>query len=393
MRRPRAALLVGLLAGTLAIRPQLTAVGPLLPEIQDDFRIAHATAGLLVSVPVLCMGLFALPAARLLRRWDVRTATTWCLAAIACATVLRSVSPGFALVLALTFVFGVGSGVIGALLPVVVKARFAERPALGTGVYAFGLNLGATLGAGLAVPLALAAGGWRWSLGLLAAAGALALPAWIRLSHGSLGDAVPVETVDRLPWRSRLAWSLTLVFGFQALCFFGLNAWLADALVERGWSDGSAGAVVALLNVIAVPGVVLVSLLGGRVIGLRPYLAASAIGLVVGTVGLTWTISSGTAWIWIAVISLSLGSLFALAMTLSVEVATHPGDVAAIAGMQLGVGYTMAALSPFALGALRDATGSFAAGLWLVAGMAVLVLVFVTTTLALLGRHDVGQPS
>ena len=43
MRRPRAVLLVGLLAGTLAIRPQLTAVGPLLPEIQDDFGIDHAT--------------------------------------------------------------------------------------------------------------------------------------------------------------------------------------------------------------------------------------------------------------------------------------------------------------------------------------------------------------
>ena len=43
MKRPRAVLLVGLLAGTLAVRPQLTAVGPLLPEIQDDFGIDHAT--------------------------------------------------------------------------------------------------------------------------------------------------------------------------------------------------------------------------------------------------------------------------------------------------------------------------------------------------------------
>jgi CP family cyanate transporter-like MFS transporter len=354
------ALLLGLLAGALAVRPQLTAVGPLLPEIQDDLGVDHATAGLLVAVPVLCMGLFALPTARLLRRVDVRTAVAWCLAAIAVSTLLRPFAPTFAIAVALTFVFGVGSGFVGALLPTVVKERFAERPALGTGVFALGLNIGATLGAGLAVPLAHAFGGWRWSLGVLAASGALAVPLWIRLSRGSLGGAVPVETVHRLPWRSPLAWSATLVFGFQALCFFGLNAWLADALVERGWAEGDAGAVVALLNLIAVPGVFLVSVLAGRVVGLPLYLGASAVGLVAGMVGLTSTVGTGTAWGWVAVISLSLGSLFALSITLSVEVSTLAGDAAAVAGMQLGVGYTMAALAPFALGALRDATGSFA---------------------------------
>ncbi len=390
MRRPRAVLLVGLLVGTLAVRPQLTAVGPLLPEIQDDFAIDHASAGLLVTVPVVCMGIFALPVARLLRRTDVRTATVWCLATIAIATVLRPVSPGFSAMVALTFVFGVGSGVVGALLPVVVKERFAERPALGTGVFALGLNLGATLGAALAVPLLLATDSWRWSLGLLALAGTLAVPAWLTLSRGSLGDALPVETVDHLPWRSGFAWSATLVFGLQALCFFGLNAWLADALIEGGWPAGRAGAGVALLNVIAIPGVLLVSMLCGRVIGVRPYLALAAAGLVTGAVGLAATIGDGTAWAWIAVTSLSLGSLFALAMTLSVASTSAPGEAAALASMQLGVGYSMAAVAPFALGALRDATGSFAAGLWVVAGIAVLVAVFVAATIVQLGRPAHG---
>src|SRR4029079_17488635 len=135
-----------------------------------------------------------------------------------------------------------------------------------------GLNVGATLGAGLAVPLALATDSWRWSLGALGLAGALAGPALVPHSHAALGGALPVETVDHLPWRSGFAWSATLVFGFQALCFFGLNAWLADALIEGGWRGGRAGALVALLNVIAIPGVLLLSLLCGRVIGVRVYL-------------------------------------------------------------------------------------------------------------------------
>ena len=73
-------------------------------------------------------------------------------------------------------------------------------------------------------------------------------------------------------------------------------------------------------------------------------------------------------------------------MTLSVAATGAPGEAAALASMQLGVGYTMAAVAPFALGGLRDATGSFAAGLWVVAGIAALVAVFVAATIVLLGR-------
>jgi CP family cyanate transporter-like MFS transporter len=73
-------------------------------------------------------------------------------------------------------------------------------------------------------------------------------------------------------------------------------------------------------------------------------------------------------------------------MTLSVVATSGPGEAAALASMQLGAGYTIAAAAPFALGALRDATGSFVAGLWMVAAIAVLVAVFVAATIVLLGR-------
>ena len=202
-----------------------------------------------------------------------------------------------------------------------------------------------------------------------------------------MDDALPVETVDHLPWRSGFAWSATLVFGFQALCFFGLNAWLADALIEGGWREGSAGALVALLNVIAIPGVA--ARLSPRrtrdrdapVPRARRCRARDRDRRARRRRSATAPRGAGSP-----SSSLSLGSLFALAMTLSVAATGSPGEAAALASMQLGVGYTMAAAAPFALGSLRDATGSFAAGLWVVAGIAVLVAVFVAATIVLLGR-------
>ena len=134
--------LAALFLGALALRPQLVGVGPLLPEIDDDLGVSHAVAGLLGTIPVLCMGLFAPPAAYVAGRLGTRAAIAACLAAIAGFGLLRAAAPGAPLVLALTFPFGVGMGFAGALMPVAVKERFAHRPAFASGVYTTGINMG-----------------------------------------------------------------------------------------------------------------------------------------------------------------------------------------------------------------------------------------------------------
>ena len=63
----RAPFLVALFLAALALRPQLVGIGPLLPLIQHDLDVTHAVAGLLGTIPVLCMGLFAPPASFLSR--------------------------------------------------------------------------------------------------------------------------------------------------------------------------------------------------------------------------------------------------------------------------------------------------------------------------------------
>ena len=77
------ALLAALFLGALALRPQLVGVGPLLPEIDEDLGVSHAVAGLLGTIPVLCMGVFAPPAAYVAARIGTRAAIGACLAAIA----------------------------------------------------------------------------------------------------------------------------------------------------------------------------------------------------------------------------------------------------------------------------------------------------------------------
>jgi CP family cyanate transporter-like MFS transporter len=62
-------------------------------------------------------------------------------------------------------------------------------------------------------------------------------------------------------------------------------------------------------------------------------------------------------------------------MTLPLDVAEDPAQVGAVAGLMLGAGYGLAALSPLVLGAVRDVSGSFTATLWVVVATASAFLV------------------
>ena len=68
----RAALPLGVIAGlfvaSLAMRPQILAIGPLLPLMREDLGLSAGVAGLLTTIPVLCMGLFAPVGPRLAAR-------------------------------------------------------------------------------------------------------------------------------------------------------------------------------------------------------------------------------------------------------------------------------------------------------------------------------------
>ena len=55
----RMPLVFGLLLTSLTLRPQVVGVGPLVPEIQQALGMSHAFTGLLVTIPVLCLGIFA----------------------------------------------------------------------------------------------------------------------------------------------------------------------------------------------------------------------------------------------------------------------------------------------------------------------------------------------
>ena len=355
--------------GALALRPQFVSIGPLADRIQADLGVQHWVVGLVGAIPVLGMGLLALPASGLAVRFGSRGVVGVSLALLAGSGVLRALMPGALALVLLTVPIAIGMGLANALLSYVVKERASDHPMLATSLYAAGIQLGATLSSALAVPIADAGDGWRTTLLVISLAAAASLAAWLVLIHPLPVPRVSVKA-PRLPWRSPLAWLFVGLFVAAGLVYYGLSAWLPEALVEQGWSSARAGVATALINTFALVASLVLSLVGDRFGSRRLYLLLGSLLLTAGTV-LVIVAPTGSI-IWACVMGFGNGMLFVAMMTLPLAAAEDPGEVAAIAGMMLGVGYSAAAAAPLGLGGVRDLTGSFSTSLWLIAAMAAL---------------------
>jgi CP family cyanate transporter-like MFS transporter len=328
-------------------------------------------AGLLATIPLLCMGAFAAPSSALGARIGSRLAIGGGIVLITAAGMLRAVMPGAAGVILLTVPIGIGIAVAGTVMPVAVKERVPDRPAFGTSVYATGISVGAALAAALAVPLA-GLGSWRTSLFLLSLAGAVVAAIWLVQTRSERHRRRASLPRVPLPWRNPLAWTLVAMFSLLATMYYGMSSWLPDSYVERGWSDASAGGLLGALNIAAIPGTFLIGALAERHGSRRLVLVVCS---AITAVAVTGTIlAPGAGWVWAVAYGFVNGGVFALMMTLPLDLGERPADAGAVAAMMLGVGYTVGALAPFVLGGIRDLTGSFTASLWILAVAAVAFL-------------------
>jgi CP family cyanate transporter-like MFS transporter len=381
-----AATAVALFLASLALRPQLVGAAPLVPEIQADLGISHVVAGLLGTIPVLCMGLFAPIAPFAAARIGTSPAIVGSVALIGIAGLLRSAAWDAVSLVAATIAIGVGMGVAGALMPVVVKERLASRPLGATVAYSAGLQLGSAASAALAVPIAAALGGWRLSFAAFSAVTLLVLVPWRRLLGGSAGSP-PRLAASGLGLRDRQALALGGVFALFGVVYYGLIAWLPDALVERGSPATTGGAVVGLLNVASLVGVLTVGSFAGRIASTAVSGTLLASAFAAASIGFVALPDAAPAWALVA--GYANGALFPLLLALPPRVAADPPAVARLSSTMLGVGYTLAAVSPAGLGAVRDATGSFSVSLGLVAVAAVAFAL----ALALVLRQAEARPA
>jgi MFS transporter, CP family, cyanate transporter len=350
--------LLALLLVAANLRGSLTGVGPLLPAIQQDLSLSSFGAGVLGSLPLLMFALFA-PLARLGLRFGAERLVLAGLVTLAFGILLRSEGHVAALYAGTVLLAG-AIAMTNVLVPTLVKQHYPERvPAL-TSAYATVMQVFASLGSGIAVPLALwLPGGWRASLASWAALAVFTVLVWLPQLRGS--RVVPVALAPagavQPPWRRALAWQVTGFMGAQSTLFYVAISWYPVYLHEYGFAAVTSGWLLTLYQVVALLAGMAVPLLIRRLPDQRLLAAGVAALGFTATAGM-WLLPQMAAG-WFVMLGLGAGPSLILSLSFIGLRAGSAQTVAALSLMTQGVGYFISMLGPVAFGLLHDASGAW----------------------------------
>lgn len=354
-------LLLAIVLAGLNMRAMLTAMGPVLDDIRTSLRLSPGAAGLMIALPTLYFGLFGLLTPRLLRIFSMRRVIVGSLAVVALGVGLRSVLGLFGMYAGLLIASaGISVGMV--LVPVVIKNAFPRRVGLVMSFYTMSFCLGASLGAGLVVPMAqLPYGGWEWALAFWSLPALAAAVAWRAVPPAVLdiqGTSGAFVVPPKGLFRDRLAWQVTFYMGLQSCIGQSLLAWLPVILIGRGLTATEAGAIMSVTLLVQ-----LVTNLAAPWLAMRGRDQRAAITLMLGmaAVGTLAIFYVPLPWTWLCaiVLGMGMGGTFSIAVSLLVLRSRSSRDATALSGMAQGVGYTVASIGPVLAGVLFQMTATW----------------------------------
>lgn len=373
---PSPALLLALVALVgLNLRPFLTVVGPLVPQIRQSTGLDYQSMSLFTLVPMGLMGVCAFAGPRLQRRVGARPAVIAALVVLSLACALRLVtSNGMALV-GTAALCGLGVAVVQAVFPGIVKAHFPGRVAVVMGLYSSMLMGGGALGAQVAPIVANATASWQAGLAwtalpavLAVAAAALVLPRGGAAQGGAMRAGL-------LLGRPR-TWLLMACFGLVNGGYSTVVAWLAPYYQSIGWTNAASGGLLAAMAASQAVAALAIPAMAARRQDRRPWIWATLAMQIAGFAGLAlWPQAMPLGWV--VLLGAGLGGCFALSMVVALDHLENPADAGALSALMQGGGFLLAAIPPWIVAVLHDLTGGFVAGWLMHLGFATLVALLV----------------
>lgn len=357
------------------LRLALSSLPAVATTIQAETGWNDAFIGALTTVPVLGMGVFALVVPRMAGRIGRTHAVSLGLVAMVIGMALR-----FAGAIAITLFIsallaGLSIAILGGLVPGIVREQLSKSMGIATSLWTAAMMGGAALGAALTLPLAELLGGWNRALAFWALPAAIALIAWLILERDhSPHDkaATPVRLRD-LPWRSSTAWALTAFMALNSMIFYSMLAWTAPSYAERGYTPETAGLYFGVFTASGIVAGLTLPTLSHRTRYRRTLFGATVVGCSVVLLAIAFVPTFVPPLVLIA-LSITLSGGFAMSLGLLSEYAADAAGSARLTAMAFTVTYSVAAFSPFVMGAIMDALDSWTLVFSLLAAIALLQL-------------------
>ena len=366
-------LVIGIVLVAANLRPAAAGIGPLIDRIKSDTGLSSAGADVLVALPVFCFGALAPLAPPLARRFGTQATVAGALALLLVGLLVRLL-PGLVFLFVGTAIAGTAIATGNVLLPVLVRRHYPDRLGLVTGMYSTTLIGFAALAAGVSVPVADAfGGGWRPGLAVWAIPAGVALLVWApQLARRQPADDAPGDRMAgaRSLLHDKVAWAVTMFFAVQSAGFYATLAWLPSVFHSHGASSGHAGLLLSIALFVGLIPALTVPTMAARVRDQRAFVWAFVACIAAGWIGVIVAPMS-LPYLWVVLLGFGQNAAFPLALTLIV---LRGGTVTSTSGLSTlvqTVGYLIAAMAPFAIGAVHDITGSWTPALFVLLALLV----------------------
>ncbi|MDT7828790.1 MFS transporter [Pricia sp. S334] len=338
----------------------MASVGPLIEDIRAATGLSNTLLGVLTTLPLLMFGVVSTLTPLFTRRFGIGGTLWGAMALLAIGIGIRSLTWMPALYFG-TFLFGIAIAFGNVLLPGLTKRNFASNSGFITSMYSSVMAVGASLAAGVSVPLAQNAGlGWRGSLAVWSILALIAFFVWMpqvsRLTRARAKQSY--RDAMKSLGKSRLAWKVALFMGLQSMTFYVILAWLPSILQGRGYDPSFSGWMLSLSQATGILGSLIVPFVAGKKRDQRGIVWFLMLVEIVGLVGL---LLPDIGWIalWVSLIGFVLGGTFGLALLFIVLRSHNAESATELSGMAQSIGYLVAATGPMIFGSIFDLSGNW----------------------------------
>ncbi|MDH9159909.1 CynX/NimT family MFS transporter [Staphylococcus succinus] len=364
------------------LRAPLTSVGPVVDEIKQVMDINNSIAGILTTIPLIIFAIVSPLVSKVTSRLTMSRTILYSTILLIIALYLR-VAGDFNVFLIGTILLGVAIAFGNVMLPSYVKWYFPMQIGLATGIYSGTMNFTAGLGGGLSFPLSeITPIGFRLSLAFWIILAVIAIILWLpkarkgtEMEKATATQYQAKKTKKVSIVKSKLAWMVALTMGFQSMIFYTVVAWVPSILVDRGLDPSTAGYLLMLNQFSQVPMTFTFPIIASKLKDQRILIVIITILFLLGF-SLFFTQSLVLLVVGIIIAGLAMGACFSLCMTFfSIRARTSEGSIA-LSGFGQSVGYLIAAIGPFLIGYLHDATGNWVSGIIALIIMSILFFIF-----------------
>nr|WP_245202340.1 MFS transporter [Jeotgalicoccus pinnipedialis] len=364
------------------LRAAITSVGPIVDLIKNDLLISNTIAGLLTTIPLLLFGIVSPFVPRIVNSIGIEWTVFYGLIIILVGILVRTMG-GIELFLLGTALLGIGIAVGNVTIPGLVKLKFPLQVGLVTGLYGSTMNGMAGVGGGLSVPLStMSPLGYKLSLSIWGVLVVVAILFWMTELNNKMNttnennDTLSEPNIKmKALVKSRMVWSIAMLFAMQSMVFYCIVAWLPSLLVERGLTPDQAGYYFMFSQFLQIPiafffpqfvakvkeqTIPMFIILGCFILGFSMLFIENKTALLFGV------LISGAG----------IGAAFSACMTFfSVKARTYNGSIA-LSGFSQSIGYILAAIGPLFMGFVFDLTESWNFNNFIFLIMGVLLCIF-----------------